>query len=197
MAVRFVQPFSFCQRWVLRRFRRYVVARREPTLRVLDGAQTSTNLNSPYPARAYSVDARFRFVSPYKSHLLRQHQATCNRRLLFVLDLALCLHKGQYTNKRKRAYGVQVAKRLARMPSRERRVSLRRSSTAHPTFSANGIISDSASYPIFVLGDTLYKNRAFLVKTGFVQRFLYISTWRTFRPHNTVVSISAFSSHLG
>ena len=45
-----------------------------------------------------------------------------------------------------------------------------------PVYSANGIISDSASYPIFVLGDTLYRKPCHLVKPGFVQRFLYIST---------------------
>jgi hypothetical protein len=70
------------------------------------------------------------------SYIPRQHQATCNHRLLFVWYLALCLHKGQYTNKRKRANGAQVAKRLARKPSGERRDSLRRSSTAHPNPSA-------------------------------------------------------------
>ena len=75
----------------------------------------------------------------FESHLFRQHQATCNRRLLFVWDLALCLHKGQYTNKRKRAYGAQVAKRLARKPSGERRDSLERSERLIPLLPPNGV----------------------------------------------------------
>ena len=71
-AVRNVQPFPFTRRWDLRALHAAPWYAANPCPACWTARNPLTFFCCPYLARAYSVDARFRFVSPYKSHLLRQ-----------------------------------------------------------------------------------------------------------------------------
>ena len=71
-AVHNVQPFPFTRRWDLRALHTAPWYAANPCPACWTARNPLTFFCCSYLARAYSVDARFRFVSPYKSHLLRQ-----------------------------------------------------------------------------------------------------------------------------